>query len=403
MIKGVRGVAAAILAAGVGALSSSIAALPESPEAGAMKLGYVELADDPRYANRGAFSGIVFTDLGRPYQGSQVALEDAQAIGRVIGVEFSMEKSTAKSDDELMQRISDWMTSDGIHFVLADLPAAALKDLARRLTDHPVMLFNVSAPDDSLRGADCADNVLHTYPSQAMLSDALMQYLVAKGWLQILVLQGPAPEDAAMVTALQRSARKFHANIVETRPFLLTNDPRNREQTNVVLMTGGVGYDVVYVADSSGEFGRYVSYGTKLPRPVVGTAGLVPTAWSWSWDRDAAVQLQHRYEKVSPPRRMNGADWAAWEAVKAVAQAVMRTRSTAFEAVKAFLLSDKLTLDTVKGNPGSFRAWDHQLRAPVLLSTADAAIERAPLPQYLHQTNVLDTLGIDAPETACRF
>jgi len=368
-----------------------------------MKLGYVELADDPRYANRGVLSGIVFTDLGRPYQGSQVALEDARAIGRVIGVEFSMEKSTASSDDELVQRISEWITNDGIHFVLADLPVAALKDLASRLADRPVLLFNISAPDDSLRGADCANNVAHTYPSEAMLSDALMQYLVAKGWLQILVLQGPAPEDAAMVAALQRSARKFRANIVATRPFLLTNNPRNREQTNIVLMTEGVGYDVVDVADISGEFGRYVSYETKLPRPVVGSAGLVPTAWSWSWGRDAAVQLQHRYEKVSPPRRMNGADWAAWEAVKAVTQAVMRTRSTDFDAVKTFLLSDKLTLDTVKGNPGSFRAWDHQLRAPVLLSTADAVIERAPLPQYLHQTNVLDTLGIDAPESACRF
>jgi ABC transporter substrate binding protein (PQQ-dependent alcohol dehydrogenase system) len=368
-----------------------------------MKLGYVELADDPRYANRGAHSGIAFTDLGRPYQGSQVALEDARAIGRVIGVEFSMEKSTATSNDELVQQVSGRMTSDGIHFVLADLPAAALKDLARRLADRPIMFFNISAPDDSLRGADCANSVLHTYPSQAMLSDALMQYLVAKGWVQILVLQGPALEDAAMVAALQRSARKFRANIVETRPFALTNDPRNREQTNIVLMTGGVRYDVVYVADSSGEFGRYVLYETSLPRPVVGTAGLVPTAWSWSWDRDAAVQLQHRYERISPPRRMNGADWAAWEAVKAVTQAVMRTRLTAFDAVKAFLLSDQLTLDTVKGNPGSFRTWDHQLRAPVLLSTADAVIERAPLPQYLHQTNVLDTLGIDAPETACRF
>jgi ABC transporter substrate binding protein (PQQ-dependent alcohol dehydrogenase system) len=398
-----RGLAAAILAVGIGVSPPSIAAHPESPEAGAIKLGYVELADDPRYANRGEHSGIVFTDLGRPYQGSQMALEDARAIGRVIRVEFSMEKATAKSVDELVQRISDWITSDGVHFVLADLPAAALKDLAPRLADRPVMLFNISAPDDSLRGVDCAKNVVHAYPSEAMLSDTLMQYLVAKGWLQILVLQGPAPEDAAMVAALQRSAKKFRANIVETRPFLLTNDPRNREQTNIALMTTGTRYDVVYVADSSGEFGRYVSYETSLPRPVVGTAGLVPTAWSWSWDRDAAVQLQHRYEKLSPPRRMNGADWAAWEAVKAVTQAVMRTRSTDFEAVKMFLLSDKLALDTVKGNPGSFRAWDHQLRAPVLLSTADAVIERAPLPQYLHQTNVLDTLGIDAPETNCRF
>jgi ABC transporter substrate binding protein (PQQ-dependent alcohol dehydrogenase system) len=403
MIKGMRGLATATLALGIGVSPPSIAAHPESPAASAMKLGYVELADDPRYANRGEHSGIVFTDLGRPYEGSQMALEDARAIGRVIRVEFSMENATGKSVDELVQRISDWITSDGVHFVLADLPAAALKDLAHRLADSPVMLFNISAPSDSLRGADCAKNVLHTYPSEAMLSDALMQYLVAKGWLQILVLQGPAREDAAMVAALQRSAKKFRANIVETRPFLLTNDPRNREQTNIALMTAGARYDVVYVADNSGEFGRYVSYETSLPRPVVGTAGLVPTAWSWSWDRDAAVQLQHRYEKMSPPRRMNAADWAAWEAVKAVTQAVMRTRSTDFDTVKAFLLSDKLTLDTVKGNPGSFRAWDHQLRAPVLLSTADAVIERAPLPQYLHQTNVLDTLGIDAPETTCRF
>jgi hypothetical protein len=38
-----------------------------------------------------------------------------------------------------------------------------------------------------------------------------------------------------------------------------------------------------------------------------------------------------------------------------------------------------------------------------LLSTADAVIERAPLPQFLHQTNVLDTLGVDAPETTCRL
>jgi ABC transporter substrate binding protein (PQQ-dependent alcohol dehydrogenase system) len=402
MIKGAR-FGAAALAVGIGVSPPSLPAHADAPKAGALEFGYVELADDPRYANQGAHSGIGFTDLGRPYQGSQVALEDARAIGRVIGADFSMEKSTAKSVDELLQRISGWMTSDGVHFILADLPADALKDLARKLADQPVLLFNISAPDDSLRGANCASNVLHTYPSEAMLSDALMQYLVAKGWRQILVLQGPAPQDAAMVAALRRSAGKFQANIVDTRQFLLTNDPRHREQTNVVQMTEGVHYDVVYVADSSGEFGRYVSYQTSLPRPVVGTAGLAATAWSWSWDRDAAVQLQHRYEKASPPRRMNGGDWAAWEAVKAVTQAVMRTHSTAFDAVKEFLLSDKLNLDTVKGNAGSFRAWDHQLRAPILLSTADAVIERAPLPQYLHQTNVLDTLGIDAPETACRF
>jgi ABC transporter substrate binding protein (PQQ-dependent alcohol dehydrogenase system) len=403
MTRHLRGrLIAAALALGIGAVAPSIAAQSEPPAAKPMKLGYVELEDDPRYANKGTIDGILFRDLGRPYQASQVALEDARAIGRVTKVDFSMEKATAKSVDELSKQASAWIDSGDIHFILADLPAPALLDLARRLKDKPVLLFNVSAPDDSLRAADCMPNVVHTYPSEAMLTDALVQYLDTKGWMQILVLQGPTPEDAAAVTSLQHSAKKFGAKIVGTKPFVLSTDPHNRTQSNIVLMTEGR-YDVVYVADSSGEFGRYVPYQTSLPRPVVGSAGLVPTAWSWSWDRDAAVQLQHRYEKSDPQRSMNGADWAAWEAVKAITQATVRSKSTDFDPVKGFLLSDKLTLDTVKGNPGSFRAWDHQLRAPVLLSTADAVIARAPLPQFLHQTDVLDTLGVDAPESVCRF
>ncbi len=380
------------------------AAAPADPAAvKSMKLGYVELADDPRYADKGARSGIVFADQGRPFGGSEVAIDDARAIGRVINVQFGLDRFAGASLDEIAQRISRWVEAEDVHFVIADLPASALRELSRRFAAQPVLLFNVSAPDDALRGADCAAILLHTYPSQAMLTDALVQFLVAKGWPQILVLQGPSAEDAAAVAALQRSAKKFGAKIVETRPFVLSNDPRHREQSNVALMTEGSRYDVVYVADASGEFGRYIPYQTSLPRPVVGSAGLMPTAWSWSWDRDAAVQLQHRYEKTVPPRRMGGADWAAWEAAKAVVQAAVQARSTSFDAVKAVLLSDKLNLDTVKGNPGSFRAWDHQLRAPVLLSTADAVIERAPLPQFLHQSNVLDTLGVDAPETTCHF
>lgn len=398
-----RIVIVAVLLAGLSSLPVSRGGHTENGETKAMKLGYVELADDQRYIGQGLRSGILFADIGRPYQGSQVALEDARMIGRVIRVEFSMEKAAEESVDELVRRISGWSEANDVHFILADLPAAALKDLARRMADRPLLLLNVSAPDDSLRGPDCSANVVHTYPSEAMLSDALIQYLVAKKWSRILVLQGPGPADAAQVAALQRSAKKLHATIVEVRPFLLTNDPHNREQSNIVLMTSGLSYDVVFVADSSGEFGRYVSYSTYLPRPVVGSAGLVPTAWSWTWDRDAATQLQHRYEKAAPRRRMNGADWAAWEAVKAVTQSVVRSRSTAFEVVRGFLLSDQLSLDTVKGNPASFRPWDHQLRTPILLSTADAVIERAPLPQFLHQTNVLDTLGVDAPETTCRL
>ena len=55
---------------------------------------------------------------------------------------------------------------------------------------------------------------------------------------------------------------KFGLEIADRRPFELTNDPRRRELSNVALLTGGVDYDVVYVADAVGEFARFVPYAT---------------------------------------------------------------------------------------------------------------------------------------------
>ena len=43
------------------------------------------------------------------------------------------------------------------------------------------------------------------------------------------------------------------------------------------------------------------------------------------------------------------------------------------------------------------------MRQAVLLHTHNAVIARAPLEGFLHQTNNLDTLGPDRPESACRF
>ena len=377
--------------------TGQVAAAPKN-----VTVGYVELADDPRYAGRGAYGNFYPRTVSRPFKGSQVALAEAQQTGRFLGIGFSSEKITGTSVDALAAKVKDWAAA-GTHFVVADLPAPALVALADAVKDVPAVLINVSAPDDMLRAEACRANVLHVYPSQAMLEDALGQYLAARKWRDVLVLQGPSPQDAATAAAFQRSARKFGLQVVAIRPFTLSNDPRDREESNVALMTEGIGYDVVFVADSSNEVGRYIPYATSLPRPVVGDAGLVPTAWSWTWDRDAAGQLQHRFEQAAMPERMNGANWAAWAAVKAVTEAAIRTNSVDFATMRGWLLSGTTTLDTVKGSPGSFRAWDHQFRQPLLLVAGDAVIQSLPLPEFLHQTNVLDTLGVDEPESRCRL
>jgi ABC transporter substrate binding protein (PQQ-dependent alcohol dehydrogenase system) len=134
---------------------------------------------------------------------------------------------------------------------------------------------------------------------------------------------------------------------------------------------------------------------------VVGSTGLVPDAWHWSWERNGGPQVNSRFEKHAG-RRMTGQDWSAWISVKAIVQSVLRTRTTDWEANKAYLLSDNMNLDGAKGNPMSFRLWDGQMRQPMFLATSNAIIERTPIRGFLHQTNDLDTLGLDKPETECR-
>jgi ABC transporter substrate binding protein (PQQ-dependent alcohol dehydrogenase system) len=90
-------------------------------------------------------------------------------------------------------------------------------------------------------------------------------------------------------------------------------------------------------------------------------------------------------------------------AVKAIATAVQQTQTQDFAQIRAYLTADNASFDGAKGNPSSFRPWDHQLRQPLLVSTHNWVVERAPLQGFLHQTNNLDTLGFDKPDSLCKF
>jgi ABC transporter substrate binding protein (PQQ-dependent alcohol dehydrogenase system) len=180
----------------------------------------------------------------------------------------------------------------------------------------------------------------------------------------------------------------------------LSADPQNREGNNVRLLTGDVDYDVVFVADTRGEFGRYVPYATQLPRPVIGSIGLTAQSWHWAFERDGATQVSSRFDKLTG-RKIQPADWNVWIAVKSVLSAVMKQPGQTPPQIRAFMTSDKLRLDGSKGVTLNYRAWDGQMRQPILLGTGDAVITVAPFQGFSHQTNTLDTLGTDEAEFAC--
>ena len=62
-----------------------------------------------------------------------------------------------------------------------------------------------------------------------------------------------------------------------------------------------------------------------------------------------------------------------------------------------------MSLDGAKGSPLSVRQWNQQLRQPILITTSNNVVERAPLEGFIDPVNDLDTLGVPQSQSACRF
>ena len=363
---------------------------------------YAGLKNDLRYEPVTGYARLVIRDRHAPYAGAQTGLREARGLARVAKADFRLLRIEADDAVALARDIAAHH-SKGVRFVLLDAPAGAVRKTASALKGRDLLLFNVSEPSDELRRKHCSPNLIHTMPSRAMLSDALLQHLVSKKWRNLLLLQGPAAEDSIVAQSYLRSARKFGAKIVAHKKFRAGADPRQRESNNPALLTASRSdYDAVIVADSAYEFARSLPYRINKPRPVAGAIGLEPVAWHWAWERNGAPQVNSRFRKVLKGGRMAGRDWAAWIAMKMISQAVLRAGPQDFAKQRSFVLQNS-EFDSAKGLAASVRPWDQQLRQPILLAGSDFVAANAPVEGFLHRLNRLDTLGDDRRETPCRL
>jgi ABC transporter substrate binding protein (PQQ-dependent alcohol dehydrogenase system) len=367
-----------------------------------LTIGYVEIEGDVRYEPIRAYERLILKTREHPFAGAQVGLDDAKVLARVLKTDFALERITVKSAAEVAPAVQQAMTSRDIRYFIVDAPAEAFAPLAEAVRGRDVLLFNATAPDDALRRDLCANEIVHVFPSLSMSMDGLVQYLVSRRWRDFLVLQGSQPADVMAAKAFEASAKKFGARVAANKTFKVGTDPREREQNNPALLSAiNRDYDVVFVADAAFDFARQVPYHLIKPRPVVGSIDLEPVAWHWTWEHNGAPQVNSRFQKLTG-RRMEGADWAAWMAVKMVVQAVLRTKSSEFKAQRDFILGSA-AFDGDKGLAMSVRRWDHQLRQAILLATPYYVAASAPVDGFFHQTNVLDTLGDDEPQSPCHL
>jgi ABC transporter substrate binding protein (PQQ-dependent alcohol dehydrogenase system) len=337
--------------------------------------------------------------------GAKLAVVDNNTTGSFLGQRYALDEAVVDGGQAAADAARK-LVAGGDRFLLVNLPADALLAVSDGVKDSGALVFNVGAADDRLRNADCRANVFHVAPSRAMLTDALAQFLAFKRWPKVFLIVGPKAGDQLYAEAFRRSAKKFALKIVAEKPWEFGALARARSdsitQSEALVFTRGVDYDIMVVADEAADFGDYVLYRTWDPKLVAGTQGLVAASWHRAQDAWGSAQLQSRFVKVAQ-RAMRPADYQAWTAIRAIGEAVTRTRSGDTRPIADYLAGPKFQLAAFKGVPTSFRAWDHQLRQPILIAQPVMVVSVSPQQGFLHQRTPLDTLGFDEPESGCKL
>jgi len=338
--------------------------------------------------------------------GAQLGLDDDNGAGRFLNQHYSLvDKTVGQNDDPVaaMNALAD----QGASFIVTSLDADRLLKTADAAKARGVTLFNAFAIDERLREQDCRANVIHVAPTRSMLADGLAQYLIWKKWRKWLLITGSHDNDKLFADALRHAATRFGAKIVEERVFKDNGGARRTDsgvaeiqQQMPVVTQGAPDHDVLVAADESEVFAGYLPYRSWDPRPVAGSAGLVPTSWDAAFDQWGAVQLQNRFTKAFQ-RAMTAHDMQVWTAVRMVGEAAARTNSADPAKMLAYIKGPDFSVAAFKGQKLTLRDWNWQLRQPILLFDGRNTVSVSPQDGFLHQVSTLDTLGLDRPETKC--
>ncbi|WP_299775000.1 ABC transporter substrate-binding protein [uncultured Tateyamaria sp.] len=378
----------------IGALVGGVLAAPASAEM-TLNIGYlrVEQPAPPTLSNLDPIpenNGLA---------GAQTGLADNLTTGKFLGQKYELTVTEVFEDQDPLAAARDLLSASP--YLVIDAGPEDIIAIADLAEAEGAVLFNTSAGDLALRDVECRGNLLHTLASDAMRTDALAQVLVKKRWDDLVMITGTHASDLSYAEAVRRSLTKFGLDLNGEKEWAFDADMRRNASQEVPLFTQDFGdYDALVIADEVHDFGRYVLYNTWQARPVVGSEGLTAVGWSPVMEQWGAAQLQSRFEDEHA-REMTAQDYAAWAAVRTLGEAMTRTNASDRETLRGYIMSDQFELAGFKGRPLTYRDWNGQLRQPIAIVHPRALVAQAPLEGFLHQTNELDSLGLDRPESKC--
>jgi ABC-type branched-subunit amino acid transport system substrate-binding protein len=391
------------------------------------------------------------------YAGLLGAREGAEEMGytaRLVGRRLELVQARASTPEEAA-REAEALVRRHVFALVGGFDAPTAAALSRVAAERRVLFFNVGATDDRLRNEACSRFTFHVEASDAMYLDAMADWFIrglaflvdenapqgvqiirrapARAWFLVTedspVWQARRARLAAALEQRHWGGRIAGSVVVGPRQGFgraLAAIPRARPDLVVLLLPAARQIEFYRQSDRA----RLPYEVTGFPEPVTQTraffAALLRLAPRTAQGSIRFVSFEPTFQAVGGPQLaqrfllrwhhpLDGPAWTSWLAVKILWETFLRAGPAGGPGLVRYLESPGAAFEGYQGIGLTFRAWDHQLRHPLMASRLvrdtgdqmDLAEMVGQFPNVLapgrDPTDVLDQLGDTARTTRCRW
>ncbi len=360
---------------------------------------------------------------------AQLAVEEANYIAGAFGKVVRLVTEEATSPDDADKKATKLVRQGGAKALLGGGDDRLTGALQAASTREGIIYLNTMSRSEALRGAPCQRLTFHVEASLAMYADAIGQWLVRGAKKTRWGVLSPETKAGAEIERMVERARKRQEATTIGRQVVSAGARDYRAALTTlakadpdVLMINLGGSSLLAALAQVKELGLQVEVaGVVMEASEFWQAepakltGVWPTLWFHGYSRYSGRELNKRLaEALGQPAESRA--WATLTGVKAVWEAVLRGGRTDTAGLVSFFEKGR-GMDAHKGQPLTFRPWDHQLRQPLMVLRAKAPAPESPRWDIFEllgevplrgtpgksQEEILDTLGLSEAESACRL
>ncbi len=307
--------------------------------------------------------------------GIRMAQEEINQAGGVMGRQLDILSEDSVNPATAATKAQRMLEQDGVAFLMGEINSASALTIMQVAERNKKFFLQIGARSDALRGKNCNKYTFHVDIPSTVMVNAVGKALVRDNMMKDKKFY-TLTADYIFGHDLARAAKSFFdanggkligdelvaTDVTDFSPYLL----KIRQAKPDVVCSNLAGNQVTNLVKQYAEFG--------LPFPIVGfnlntadawaagdgnLSGTWPTVWYHTSEVPASKTFVANFIKKYGKPPENHA-WIEYVSLKIIAQTITETKSTDTAKMIAYLESEA-KFDILKGRPGYFRSWDHQL------------------------------------------